>query len=187
LQTWECSSESLELLHETDLDGGHSLPRAQARDLRDGSATQLNGELHGSRPQARQRRERQTEAVEPVYSERIGHVSYKVSADSGICCTKLPPAITQLPEQDLRAGTVKARRPRAPGGGGYGGPTLFFAIQGVGMLMERSRFGHEVGLGRGVRGWFFTMLARLLPAPLLFHPRFVEGIVVPFMHSLRAL
>jgi hypothetical protein len=74
-----------------------------------------------------------------------------------------------------------------PAGGGYGGPTLFFAIQGVGMLIERSGFGHEVGLGRGVRGWFFTMLALLLPAPLLFHPHFVEGIVVSFMHSLRAL
>jgi alginate O-acetyltransferase complex protein AlgI len=74
-----------------------------------------------------------------------------------------------------------------PAGGGYGGPTLFFSIQALGMLIERSRFGHEVGLARGIRGWFFTMLALLLPAPLLFHPRFVEGIVVPFMHSLKAL
>jgi hypothetical protein len=74
-----------------------------------------------------------------------------------------------------------------PAGGGYGGPTLFFAIQAVGMLIERSRLGHQVGLGRGVRGWCFTMLTLVLPAPLLFHPRFVEGIVVPFMHSSRAL
>lgn len=74
-----------------------------------------------------------------------------------------------------------------PAGGGYGGPTLFFAIQGVGMLIERGRFGTEVGLGRGVRGRFFTMLALFLPVPFLFHPRFVEGIVVPFMHSVRAL
>jgi len=55
------------------------------------------------------------------------------------------------------------------------------------MLLERSGFGHEVGLGRGVRGWFFTMVALLLPAPLLFHPQFVEGIVVPFMRASRAL
>jgi Membrane bound O-acyl transferase family len=74
-----------------------------------------------------------------------------------------------------------------PAGGGYGGPTLFFAIQGTGMLIERSRFGHEAGLGRGLRGWSFAMLAILLPAPLLFHRPFVAGIVVPFMHFMGAL
>lgn len=74
-----------------------------------------------------------------------------------------------------------------PAGGGYGGPTLFFAIQGVGMLVERSRFGHGVGLGHGVRGWLFAMLTILLPAPLLFHTPFVDGIVVPFMHFMGVL
>jgi alginate O-acetyltransferase complex protein AlgI len=74
-----------------------------------------------------------------------------------------------------------------PAGGGYGGPTLFFAIQGVGMLIERSKVGHDIGLGHGVRGWSFAMLAILLPAPLLFHTPFVQGIVVPFMHFVGAL
>ena len=74
-----------------------------------------------------------------------------------------------------------------PAAGGYGGPTLFFAIQGAGMLIERSTFGHQIGLGSGVRGWLFSVLAILLPAPLLFHRPFVEGIVVPFMHFMGAL
>jgi alginate O-acetyltransferase complex protein AlgI len=74
-----------------------------------------------------------------------------------------------------------------PAAGGYGGPTLFFAIQGVGMLIERSAFGHHVGLGRGVRGWLFSMLTIVLPAPLLFHGPFVERIVVPFMRAMGAL
>src|SRR6266568_3110396 len=38
-----------------------------------------------------------------------------------------------------------------PAGGGWGGPTSFFAIQGVGILVERSRFGREMRLARGIR------------------------------------
>ena len=74
-----------------------------------------------------------------------------------------------------------------PAGGGYGGPTLFFAAQGLGMLFERSRFGRRIGLGRGTRGWLFTMLVLVVPAPVLFHPPFVGRIIVPFMRSLGAL
>jgi hypothetical protein len=74
-----------------------------------------------------------------------------------------------------------------PAGGGYGGPTLFFALQGVGILVERSRFGRQIGLARGARGWLFTMLVLVIPAPCLFHPPFVERIVVPFMKSLGAI
>jgi alginate O-acetyltransferase complex protein AlgI len=74
-----------------------------------------------------------------------------------------------------------------PAGGGFGGPTLFFALQGIGILVERSRFGREMGLARGARGWVFAMLVLVLPAPCLFHSPFVERITVPFMHSLGAM
>lgn len=73
-----------------------------------------------------------------------------------------------------------------PAGGGYGGPTLFFATQGIALLTERSRFGQAVGLGHGWRGWLFTMLLLAAPACTLFHPPFVKNIIVPFMRSLRA-
>jgi len=73
-----------------------------------------------------------------------------------------------------------------PAGGGYGGPTLFFAIQGCAMLVERSAVGRRFGLGRGPRGWLFTLLVLLAPVPLLFHPPFVAGIVVPFLHAIGA-
>jgi hypothetical protein len=73
-----------------------------------------------------------------------------------------------------------------PAGGGYGGPTLFFLLQIPALLLERSRVGRTLGLGRGVRGWLFTMLVLLAPAPLLFHPPFVDDVVVPFMRALRA-
>lgn len=74
-----------------------------------------------------------------------------------------------------------------PAGGGYGGPSLFFILQALGMLAERSRFGRRIGLGAGWRGWLFTMLMLAIPAPLLFHPPFVIGIVVPFMQAIGAI
>jgi hypothetical protein len=73
-----------------------------------------------------------------------------------------------------------------PASGGYGGPTLFFAIQAVALLGERSRFGQALGLGHGWRGWLFTILVLALPVYGLFHPPFVENIIVPFMRALGA-
>jgi hypothetical protein len=74
-----------------------------------------------------------------------------------------------------------------PAEGGYGGPTLFFAIQAGGLLAERSRTGRRLGLGRGWRGWLFADLLLIGSAPLLFHPPFVMRIIVPFMHAVGAI
>jgi hypothetical protein len=71
--------------------------------------------------------------------------------------------------------------------GGYGGPTVFFAAQGLGLLGERSRAGRRAGLGRGWRGRTFAAAVLLLPLPLLFHTPFVTRIVVPFMGAVGAL
>ena len=72
-----------------------------------------------------------------------------------------------------------------PARGGYGGPTLFFVLQAAAILAERSPAGRRLGLGRGGwRGWFFTMLALVLPAGLLFHPPFVCAVIVPFLAAL---
>jgi hypothetical protein len=74
-----------------------------------------------------------------------------------------------------------------PAGGGYGGPTLFFLVQGAGVFAERSPAGRRLGLGRGARGWLFTMLLLAVPLAALFHPPFVVGVVVPFLHALGAV
>jgi hypothetical protein len=74
-----------------------------------------------------------------------------------------------------------------PAAGGYGGPTVFFAAQGLGVLAERSPVGRRLGLGRGWRGRAFTAATLLLPLPLLFHIPFVTRVVVPFMNALGAL
>lgn len=71
-----------------------------------------------------------------------------------------------------------------PAGGGYGLPTLYFLIQGVGILGERSRGGRAL---RGVRGRLYCAAIVLLPTPLLFHPPLIYGVMLPFLHALGSL
>ena len=74
-----------------------------------------------------------------------------------------------------------------PAQGGYGRPTMFFAIQGGAMIAERSRAGRRIGLGDGPRGRLFAMVMLLAPVGLLFHRPFVIGIIVPWMRAVGAL
>lgn len=67
---------------------------------------------------------------------------------------------------------------------GFGLPTLYFLLQGAAMLVERSRAGKRLGLGRGLVGRLYTGLAVLAPAGLLFHPPFVYEVVLPTLHAL---
>ncbi len=71
--------------------------------------------------------------------------------------------------------------------GGYGGPTLFFTIQGGALMVERSEFGRRIGLGSGLLGRLFVLLVLILPLGLLFHRPFVVGVIVPFMQALGVL
>lgn len=73
-----------------------------------------------------------------------------------------------------------------PARGGYGWPTLYFLIQGLGVIIERSRFGHFLGLGCGARGWFFTLLITLGPVFWLFHPPFIHHVILPMLTAIGA-
>jgi hypothetical protein len=74
-----------------------------------------------------------------------------------------------------------------PARGGYGLPTLYFLLQGTGITVERSRFGKRLGLGHGIRGWFFMMVFLTAPVYWLFHPWFVLRVILPFMQAIHAL
>ena len=74
-----------------------------------------------------------------------------------------------------------------PASGGYGLPTLFFVIQGLGILIERSRWGRRLGLGRSLPGRCFCALMILLPCPLLFHARFLNQVILPFLAAIGSL
>ncbi len=74
-----------------------------------------------------------------------------------------------------------------PARGGYGLPTAYFLVQGLASLASRTRMGRRLGLGRGVRGWLFTMLVTAAPAFWLFHPPFVRRVILPFLQTIHAL
>ena len=70
-----------------------------------------------------------------------------------------------------------------PAQGGYGGPTLYFLLQAIGMGMERA-------WPSNIRGFFWrirTMLFLILPLPLLFPPVFVDRVMHPFFSFVHAL
>ena len=69
-----------------------------------------------------------------------------------------------------------------PAGAGYGGPSAYFALQAVGVSLER---------GCPIKSrWIWRLRALaflLLPLPLLFHSPFVMNVCHPFFQFLNAL
>jgi hypothetical protein len=74
-----------------------------------------------------------------------------------------------------------------PAGGGYGLPTGYFMVQGLGVTLERSVLGRQLGLQKGLPAWLFMAIVTAGPAFWLFHPLFVLRVILPFMHAIRAL
>lgn len=71
-----------------------------------------------------------------------------------------------------------------PANGGYGMPTVFFLLQALGVLFERSGFARRLGLMRGWRGWSFAAFWLITPISMLFHRHFIERVIVPFLSSI---
>ena len=72
-----------------------------------------------------------------------------------------------------------------PAGGGWGLPTLYFAIQGGAVLGER-RWRRRLAPG-GAAGRLLTLAVVALPAPLLFHPPFLRRVALPFLAAIGAV
>lgn len=66
-----------------------------------------------------------------------------------------------------------------PAGGGYGGPTLYFLAQGLGVMLEKHAFLRHRPKTRRV----WTLLWVTLLFPLLFPPVFVRNIIFPMLHA----
>jgi predicted DCC family thiol-disulfide oxidoreductase YuxK len=74
-----------------------------------------------------------------------------------------------------------------PAGVGFGLPTAYFLVQGLGVLVEHSSAGKALRLGGGTSGWVFTMIVVAGPVYWLFRPAFVRQVIVPFMQTIGAL
>jgi len=64
-----------------------------------------------------------------------------------------------------------------PAGGGYGFPTLYFLMQGLGCMIER-----EISDAKIVRA--FAFVVAIAPVGLLFHPRFIHNVMLPFLEAI---
>jgi alginate O-acetyltransferase complex protein AlgI len=73
-----------------------------------------------------------------------------------------------------------------PAGAGYGRPTLYFLLQGVGVLAEHSRIGRRWGLGRGLVGRLFAAVVVLAPIGLMFHRSFLDRVMLPMLQAIAA-
>jgi len=74
-----------------------------------------------------------------------------------------------------------------PARGGYGLPTGYFILQGLGVTLERSALGRRLGLQQGATAWIFMLIVTAAPAFWLFHPPFVLRVILPFMRAVHAL
>jgi alginate O-acetyltransferase complex protein AlgI len=86
----------------------------------------------------------------------------------------------------LISGIVHETVISVPARGGWGGPTLYFMLQAVGIASEKSATGRRIGLGRGLPGWSWVFLVAAVPIPLLFHPAFVVRVIVPMFQQFNA-
>lgn len=74
-----------------------------------------------------------------------------------------------------------------PARGGYGLPTLYFALQALGVIVERTPAAKSLGFGAGVRGRIFTAAVAGVPVFILFPPVFVRAVMLPMLARIGAM
>ncbi len=85
----------------------------------------------------------------------------------------------------LASGLIHELVITVPAGGGYGLPTLYFLLQGLGVEFERSTLGRNWRLGHGFKGWCFVLIVTAGPIALLFPPPFLRNVILPMLETLN--
>jgi len=73
-----------------------------------------------------------------------------------------------------------------PAGGGWGLPTLYFLVQGSGLLFERATWFRSVVARRKWVARIFTMAIVVGPVFYLFHPDFIRNVILPMLQHFGA-
>jgi hypothetical protein len=73
-----------------------------------------------------------------------------------------------------------------PAHGGYGLPSLYFLLQGAGVMAARSAWGRRIGIDHGPRARAFAWLLVAGAAPLLFHELFVTRVIGSLLITVGA-
>jgi hypothetical protein len=68
-------------------------------------------------------------------------------------------------------------------GSGYGGPTLYFLVQYLGLAIENTRPARRVFRGHPWLGRAWTLAVVALPVGLFLHPGIVDGLLVPILEE----
>ena len=76
----------------------------------------------------------------------------------------------------LASGLIHELVISVPAGAGFGLPTAYFLLQGVALAAQGKRTSRA-----------FTLLVTAVPAIWLFHPPFVERVIIPFLRAIGAL
>lgn len=84
----------------------------------------------------------------------------------------------------LASGLVHDAVISLPAGGGYGRPTLYFLLQGAGVLLERGRCGALLRQGGSAAGWVWTAAVVVAPLGWLFHSDFIHRVVIPMLEAI---
>jgi hypothetical protein len=74
-----------------------------------------------------------------------------------------------------------------PARAGYGLPTAYFIVQGLGIMLERSALARRIGLKKKLPARTFALVVTAAPVFWLFHPPFVQRVIIPFVQAIHAL
>jgi alginate O-acetyltransferase complex protein AlgI len=69
-----------------------------------------------------------------------------------------------------------------PANGGFGLPTGYFLLQGLGIVLAREA--HRWGLNQGIGGRIYTIFFTVGPVYWLFHPHFVQNVILPMLAAI---
>jgi alginate O-acetyltransferase complex protein AlgI len=84
------------------------------------------------------------------------------------------------------SGLVHEMMISAPARGGYGGPMLYFLINGLAVQIETFSPWRKLGHRFPVLSRVWAMTVVLAPLPLLFHVSFQTQVVLPFLAAIGA-